>query len=58
MKQLTKEKLTWADLQYLKIATAAFVANQENEEIMPKTVEAMNILYEKVSRMYQYEVNK
>jgi hypothetical protein len=53
----TEERLSPEDLLYLKVAIALAFGNPDLKE-MPKTLAALEVLYEKIERMYHQEANK
>jgi hypothetical protein len=53
----TEERLTAEDLRYLKVAIALAFGNPDLKE-MPKTRAALEVLYEKIERIYHLEANK
>ena len=55
--QANDDRLTREDLQYLRIAII-FAKSYPDAVNMPKTVAALEVLYDKIERMYVKEANK
>ena len=53
----TEEKLTAEDLMYLKVAIALAFGNSDLKN-MPKTHAALEVLYEKIERLYHEAANE